>query len=266
MDTSMTQEVVKSDSGSHEAVSTGEKFAILLFAITCIQAAFLQPEITIVSGERAKLFTGLLCALSLVASVLFVRKPLKCGSLPEIGISVLLSVMVLLSGLMSSTAFSSSLRGFVVIASAAGGFWCARILLHSSSRQALFTKFCLVLLAAIVLLAILGQIIAGDIVYFLDVNKHPIACRILLLWFAPLALILRRGKTNTIVGVSLLCLSYVVFLAGNLRSAVLIPIVSGDHGGNIGGHEAKTSCSDSCPVVIDSGDFLPFPPKRKNRA
>jgi hypothetical protein len=263
LDTSMTQEIVTSYSGSHEPVSTGEKFAILLFAITCIQAAFLQPEITIVSGERAKLFTGFLCALSLVASVLFVRRPLKCGSLLEIGISVLLGVIIALSGLMSATVFSSSLRGLVVIASAAGGFWCARILLHSNSRQALFTKFCLVLLAAIALLAILGQIIAGDIVYLLDVNKHPIACRILLLWFAPLALILRGGKTNTIVGVSLLCLSYVVFLAGNLRSAVLIPLVLGIIATTSGAMKPKHLVAILVPLSLIVGTFFHFLPKEK---
>ena len=103
VDISVNQEMIPSHSTSYESVSTGEKFAILLFAITCIQAALLKPDITLVVGERAKLFTGLLCALSLVASVLLVKKPLKCGTVPEIAMSVLLSVIILLSGLMSST-------------------------------------------------------------------------------------------------------------------------------------------------------------------
>jgi hypothetical protein len=112
-------------------------------------------------------------------------------------------------------------------------------------------------------LAILGQIIAGDIVYLLDVNKHPIACSILLLWFAPLALILRGGKTNTIVGVSLLCLSYVVFLAGNLRSAVLIPLVLGIIAATSGAMRPKHLVAILVPLSLIVGTFFHFLPKEK---
>lgn len=263
VDISVNQEMMPSHSTSYESVSIGEKFAILLFAITCIQAAFLKPDITIVAGERAKLFTGLLCVLSLVASVLLVKKSLKCGSVPEIAMSVLLSVIILLSGLMSSTAVSSSLRGLVIIPSAAGGFWCARILLNTNARQALFTQFCAIILAAIIGLSILGHIVGGDIIYFLDVNKHPVACRILLLWFAPLALILRGGKLNIILGVSLLCLSYVVFLLGNLRSAALIPVALGVIAVISGAVRLRYFTALLIPLTLILGVFFYSLPKEK---
>jgi len=257
VDISVNQEMIPSHSTSYESVSTGEKFAILLFAITCIQAALLKPDITLVVGERAKLFTGLLCALSLVASVLLVKKPLKCGTVPEIAMSVLLS------GLMSSTAVSSSLRGLVIIASAAGGFWCARILLNTNARQALFTQFCAIILAAVVVLGILGQIVDGDIIYFLDVNKHPIACRILLLWFAPLVFVMKGDKTNVVIGLLLLCLSYVVFLFGNLRSAVLIPVVLGIMAAIFGALRLRYVIAILLALALIVGIFFHFLPKEK---
>jgi len=227
LDISIKNSALQPYFNSVSAASRGERLAILLFVFTCIQAAFLQPNVTLVPGERAKLFTGLLCALSLAACVLFVKRPVRCGSIPEISVSVILSVLIILSGLMSCTALSSSFRGLVVIASAAGGFWCARMLLDTDARQALFTQFCTIILAAIIALSILGQLLSGDIVHFLDVNPHPIACRVLILYFAPLALILRGGRPGVILGVSLLCLSYVVFLVSNLRSAALIPVALG---------------------------------------
>lgn len=207
-----------------EAGSPWEKLAILLFTFTCIQAAFLQPNVTLVPGERAKLFTGLLCGLSLLASVLAAKKPLKYGSLPEVIISIVLCLLIFLSGVTSTDPLSSSFRGFVVAASGAGGFWCARILLRSDARREKFTQFCAIILAVMIALGIFGLILSGDIIQFLDVNKHPIACRMLLLSFAPLTLILRGGRSGTVVGVLLLCLSYPLFLISNLRSAALIPI------------------------------------------
>jgi hypothetical protein len=208
-------------------VSKGEKFAVALFLLTSIQAAFLQPNVTLIPGERAKLFTGLLCALTLAACILFVKRPSRCGSVKEVAISVILGILILISSLLSSTVLSSSFRGFVVAASALGGFWCARILLASPARQALFTRLCTVLLAGIIALSLLGYTLYGNIFQFLDVNLHPISCRILLLFFAPIVLILGGGRSKIILGISLICLSYAVFLLSNLRSAALIPIILG---------------------------------------
>lgn len=246
-----------------EARSPGEKLAILLFAFTCIQAAFLQPNVTLVPGERAKLFTGLLCALSLIASVLWVQKHVRNGSLPEIIISVVLCALIFLSGLTSATPLSSTFRGFVVAASGVGGFWCARILLNTDARQEMFTQFCTIIFAVMIGLSILGHLLSGDIVQFLDVNRHPIACRMLLLSFAPLALILRGSKFGIIVGVSLLCLSYPLFLISNLRSAALIPIAMGVLALIMGAIRPRYFVAVLIPLTFILGIFFYSLPKEK---
>ena len=112
-------------------------------------------------------------------------------------------------------------------ASGLGGFWCARILVNSSGRRAFFTWFCTAVLGAMIVLSLLGYLLSGSPERFLDVNPHPLASRVLLLAFAPLALVLGGVKRNAVVGASILCLGYGVCFFTNLRSAVLIPILLG---------------------------------------
>ena len=101
---------------------TGEKFALFLFLATCINAAFLWPPVTLVVGERSKVFTGALCALSLLAAVLLVKRTSRSGSGMELAASVALLTLATISGMLSSTPESSLYRGFVVMASGLGGF------------------------------------------------------------------------------------------------------------------------------------------------
>jgi hypothetical protein len=204
-----------------------EKFALYLFLFTCINAAFLWPDVTLVLGERSKLFTGLLCTLSLLATVVLVKRPSRCGSWPELAVSAVLLALAIISGILSSTPQSSLYRGFVVMGSGLGGFWCARILVQSSDRQEFFKWFCVILLAAILCLSVLGYVICGSVQALLDDNPHPLACRILLLAFAPVALILSRDRPAMILGGLMLCLCYWVFYLSSLRSATLIPLVLG---------------------------------------
>ncbi len=204
-----------------------EKLVWILFCLTCLQAALLMPDVVLVPGERAKVFTGLLCGLSLIGALFFVEKKHGCGTRLEVLISGSLLGLCILSGLFSSIPQSSLLRGFVVMASCLGGFWCARILLNTPERQIVFVWWCLAILLTLILLSFAGQAASGKIEHFLDVNPHPLANRILILAFAPLALVLKSGAVQITLGVTLLCLGYCVFLVSNLRSVVLIPVVLG---------------------------------------
>ena len=64
----------------------------------------------------------------------------------------------------------------------------------------------------------------GVIFVCLDVNPHPLASRILLLWFAPLAYMIPWELRSALFFGPLILLSYIVFYLSNLRSACLIPV------------------------------------------
>src|SRR5271157_5574515 len=94
-------------------ISIGAKFAIAIFLFTCVQAAFLQPRVYLIPGERANLFTGLLCAVSLLAAVVHCKNRLNCGTRLEIAVSGVLVILIAFSSAFSSTPIRSSFRGFV---------------------------------------------------------------------------------------------------------------------------------------------------------
>ncbi|MGO9566819.1 MAG: O-antigen ligase family protein [Desulfomonilaceae bacterium] len=210
-----------------ERISVGEGFAVALFLFTCVHAAFLQPYAVIVPGERAKLFTGLLCALSLLIALIFSKNRSNCGTRREVTISIILVVLISMSSLLSSAPQSPSFRGFVVAAAGLGGFWCARLLLTVPARQKLFTWVCTALLSVMVGLGVVGYLGSGAVDRFMDVNPHPLASRMLLLSFAPLTLMLVGNRSLVALGTALLGLTYAVFYLSRLRSAMLIPIALG---------------------------------------
>lgn len=208
--------------------SWGETAAWVLFCATSLHLAFLQPYLVIIPGERAKVLSGLLCGLSFVAALIFSgRGSVRINRLPAL-ISAVLTVLVMLSGLFSLTPESSSIRGFTIVTSALGGFWCARLLLTNRSRQWQYVWLGVLMLTGVIVLALVGYLDAGRIYEFLDSHWHPIADRVILLSFAPLALLFSRSRGLVVLGLILLTLSYVVLLVGGktaqMESAVFIPV------------------------------------------
>jgi O-antigen ligase len=115
----------------------------------------------------------------------------------------------------------------VVIASAFGGFWCARLLLDTKPAQVVFVWLSVVLLVGIIGLYLARPDLWGSLESLIDTNPHPVADRMMLLFFAPLTLILRGRKAAIIGSIAILLLAYLVFYLSNLRSAMLIPLVLG---------------------------------------
>ena len=204
-----------------------ESIGWILFCATSFQLAFLHPYLVIIPGERVNLFSGLLCALTLAACCFLAKKSNISKKSPEVLISLGLALLLILSGLFSLTPFSSSLRGLVVLTSGLGGYWCARLLLVSESRQRFFLRFSVMLLAGILLLSLMGYAYWGDVSRFLDKSPHPLESRILILWLAPLALLLNRWIPGKVIAGLLLGLSYLVFLLRDIRAVVLIPLLLG---------------------------------------
>jgi len=198
-----------------------------LFWFTCIQLAFLQPYFVLVPGQRVNSFSGLLCAITVAAAWLFFAEKRPSLRSPAFLISCILAGLVVLSGGSSLTPGSSSLRGAVVIASGFGGFWCARLLLDTKPAQVIFLWLSIFLLAGMIGLILIKPSMWGGLESLIDTNPHPVADRMMLLFFAPLTLVLGGRKAEIVGSVLLLALAYLVFYVSNLRSAMLIPLVLG---------------------------------------
>ncbi len=206
-------------------MTRSEKIIWIFFAATSCQLALQHPSFLLVAGERTNLFSGLLCFLTLIVTLVFGRRGVIHLRSPEFLISVALAVMAGISGLFSLTPFSSSLRVFVLLASGLGGFWCARILLHTPENQRRFQWFCLFLLAVMVLLSLLGYLTTGSIARFLPYHTHPLTNILLLLSFAPLALLVgHQSRPLMVMSLILLGLSYITLCLSERISVVFIPL------------------------------------------
>ena len=164
--------------------SIGEKAAWIVFCLTSLQLAFLSRYVIVIPGDRANVFSAILCAVSLVVALVFRRKHSSRAKLPEIVISLVLLLLAVLSGLFSLTPGPSSVRGFTILASGLGGFWCARILLTSRETQRHFQWLCIFMLSGILILSAVSIAISGNIYQFVDSHWHPVADRLILLLFA----------------------------------------------------------------------------------
>ena len=210
-----------------------EKVIWLFFAAASIQLAFLQPYIILVSREPTNLFSGLLCLLALAVALTFAgRSAIKFKS-PEFLISAALLVLGVISAFNSPTPRSSFFRVAVMLASGLGGFWCARLLLNTPENQRRFQWLAIVLLSGIVFLSLTGYLRYGQIEYFYNkeaahsiqtFSNHPITNMIMLLSFAPLALLWRKSRSLVLLGAVLLGLSYAALCLSQRLSMVLIPV------------------------------------------
>jgi hypothetical protein len=200
-----------------------QRLAWAFFLVTCVQTAFLIPYFVLIPNEPSNMFSGLLCAVTLVATLLCIPTDITRKASAALVVSVILAILVVLSGLFSSTPFSSSCRGFVILASGLGGFWCTRILVVSKESYLFFRNFCFLILIGMLVASIVGYLAFGEVTRFLDVNPHPVANRILLLWFAPISMVLADSLVLILAGWVALCLSYAIFFMSDLRSAMYIP-------------------------------------------
>jgi O-antigen ligase len=203
-------------------MSRGEKITWGFFAFTSMQLAFLQPQITLVPGERTNLFSGLLCFVTLVVAISFAPKgSIKIKS-PAVIISCVVAVLAVISGLGSVTPLSSSFRVFVLLASGLGGFWCARTLLQSPKNQRYFQYFCLFLLVGVLLIGLIGLLTELRPYFFFDLKVHPFLNIIILLSFAPLAFLEATSPWLSWLSLALLGFGFMLAkLSGELTGKIL---------------------------------------------
>ncbi len=225
-------------SAAEDKASLAEKIAWLLFCVASLQMVFLQPTVVLLPGERINLFSGLLCALSLAATVWAAKKGTLARSRWEWAVCLILAALLLLSCFLSAVPRTNLLRGVVLLAPALGGFWGARILLATPSRQRSFLLLCLVMLSGFLLVGLISYGVSGEITTYMDPKYHSLATKVMLLWFAPLAL-LWGCSAHKILGVLLIALSYLLFLLIQLRSAMAIPLILGGLAVFFGGMRLK---------------------------
>lgn len=206
-------------------LTRSEKVVWLLFAATSFQLAFLQPYIILLPGQGTNLFSGLLCFLTLVVALIFAGRGAIKFSSPEFLVSAALTVLGIASSLSSINPLSAFYRVFVLLASALGGFWCAKILLSTPENQRRFQWLCLFLLGGVVLLSLEGFCLSREIHhYFFNGSNHPLTNLIILLSFAPLALLGQKSRPLVLLGIILLTLSYATLCLSQRLSMVFIPL------------------------------------------
>ncbi len=203
--------------------------APVLFVITCIQLTFLWPYVVVIDGERANVFSGMLCTLTLIAVwTLCPRSGIRINPL-EIAVTILLVFFAVGSAALSATPASSGWRTFVILASGLGGYWSSRFLLNSVNARKLFVYFCSGLLVCVVSLIFIALVkgVTGHIL--LDVNPHPVCSRILMLSFAPMALIAAASALSVTSGAIMLMMAYaglvVMLVWGQVSTAPVFPII-----------------------------------------
>ena len=205
-------------------MTRAEKGIWLLFAATSAQLAFQWPYVVLVPGERTNLFSGLLCFLTLAAVWISKRGALVYKS-PEFLVSAALTLMAVASALHSPVPLASSYRVLVLLASGLGGFWCARLWLHTPENQRRFQYLCLLLLSGVALLSLAGYFATGQIHHYLTQgSNHPLTDLLFLLSFAPLALLAGKSRPLKLLAAVLLGLSYVILCLSQRLSVVFIPL------------------------------------------
>ena len=201
-----------------------EKIIWIFFAATSCQLAFQHPSFLLVAGDRSNLFSGLLAFLTLTVAVALGRRNAIRWKSPEFLISALLALVAGVSVLFSFTPLSSAFRVFVLLSSGLGGFWSARILLQTPENQRRFTWLCLGILGGLLMLSFLGYFRTGYIEHFIGDRSHPLTNVILLLSFAPLALLSQKSRPWIVLSIILLSLSYVILCLSERISVVFIPL------------------------------------------
>jgi hypothetical protein len=202
------------------------RIAWVAFAVVCFQSTFLEPSMVLIPGQRANVFAGLFCVLALLAA-LFARRDRRVPwAWSEIGVCLVLGALGLASAAFSVDPLSAGLRVFVLLASGLGGFWCARIFLSDAHGQERFQRLCLGLLIGAVVWGLVGYFTLGRPSYIFRAHEHPVNTVLLLLWVAPLGMLARGGRIGLWVGLSVLCMSFLVICLSSKMAAMWIPLVA----------------------------------------
>jgi len=209
-----------------EGSTIGRTIAWILFCATCVQFVLFKSYVDIIPGIKADVFGGVLCAFTLAVCLLTADRSRIRITWPEVLISLVLLALTLVAGFLSSLPWSSSVIGLVFASTGLGGYWCARLTLDNDSRQRRFAWLCAIILGVYVTGALWGYLLHGTMDLLVH-DTHQVANLIILLSFAPLALLVQPSFFRKIVAVVVLApcavMLYVCGLSG-VEAGVLIPM------------------------------------------
>jgi O-antigen ligase len=206
-------------------MSRTEKVVWIIFAATCIQLTFLKPYFKLIPGAKINELSTLLCCLSLGAALSFRPKPGVNFKSPAVIVTLLLVALAVLSVWFSLAPRPAAFRVLALAASAAGGFWCARILLATPENQRRFVWLGIFLFIGIIVMSLAGYLKRHNIDFYLDAgNTHPDQDMIFLLSFAPLALLKDGSRRLRIFAVALLGIGFIPLCLSERVSVMVIPL------------------------------------------
>ncbi|MFA6222554.1 MAG: O-antigen ligase family protein [Desulfomonilaceae bacterium] len=209
--------------------SRGKTVAFVLFCLTTAQLVFQQPYIVILPDERAKVFSGSLCLLTLTLTILIGRDKQRFKFGADFWISAILSLIAILSGIFSVVPKQSLERVYVILSAGLGGYWCSKFLLTKPNFRRIFQWFVNALLLCVIFLALLGLYLTGKPHEFLDFHWHPVGSRLLLMSFAPLSLLLGNVRRDRILGGIILSANLIaIYIVGRyafIESILVIPAI-----------------------------------------
>ncbi len=214
---------------SATGANIADKLVWLFFCAACAYLAFLQPYIALIPGEKADVFPGFVCAITLAAALVVADLKSVRATKTEVAVSLGLLMMAIVSGLLSPVPSSSLIRALILMSSVLGGFWCARILLNSTARQKTFVWLLSIFLGGITGLSLLSYFIHGNVFYYLYTNPHQIIHMVLLLLVGPFVLISRRKPFGVLFGLALIvsaCATLFLVAIQHIESGVLIPFAA----------------------------------------
>ena len=213
------------DTHHHNRRTWSQQAAFVLFCATSVQLAMLKTFVPIIPGLKVDVYAGLLCALTLSCATLTARPGSIRASWPELTASFSLLVLAALSGLYSSTKWSSLAWGLSWTANALGGFWSARILLDDDFRRKVFVWLCAGTIYLLMMLGLWGFYFHGMSQHFVD-DLHQFVNIILMMSFASITLIATRKTFQTLAGLAVLIASFGALYVGGVggvEAAMLIP-------------------------------------------
>ncbi len=186
-----------------------EKLVWAAFCATCFQLVFRVPYIVVFPGNNSNFFAGILCAVTVLLCFTLVGRDI-IKSHAEVGFSLVFTLLTLFNATASSDRPDSAIRGFILLATGLGGFWCTRILLRDEAARCFFRKMCVVFLGGLIVAGLAGYARNGSPSSTLGFHKHNYDGMVLLFSSIVLSLFWEKRIWQKLAALLLLIMSYLV--------------------------------------------------------
>ncbi|HIJ75901.1 MAG TPA: hypothetical protein HPP81_04215 [Deltaproteobacteria bacterium] len=186
-----------------------EKLVWAAFCATCFQLVFRVPYVVVFPGNNANFFAGILCAVTMLLCFTLVGRDIR-KSHAEVGFSLVFTLLTFFNAIASSDRPDSAIRGFILLATGLGGFWCTRILLRDEAARCFFRKMCVVFLVGLIVAGLVGYARNEYPSSILGLHKHAYNGMVLLFSSLALSLFWEKRIWQKVAALVLLIMGYLV--------------------------------------------------------